>query len=260
MSDPVPPSTATVEPAPPQAVEKRVVEYRGAGLFRQFLLFLAGLLVGANGVYFWMQRDASVAAPPVIAGLPSPTGGTQTGSDARIINEPAGTAMPEPPHIDSGGPDQRPPAADAIGDLPRGLLIPVQGIVASQLGNTYDAARSDNRVHDAIDIMAPAGTPVLAAADGKVVKLFDSKLGGTTLYQFDSSGTFVYYYAHLQGYALGIVEGKMLTRGEVIGHVGSSGNASAEAPHLHFAVGRLGPEGEWWDSTPINPYLLLGGK
>ncbi len=254
MSEPIPPPTPSVEPAPPQVVEKRVVEYRGAGVFRQFLLFIAGLLVGANGMYFWMQRDAAPAPLPAVASLPAPE------SSARIINDPPGIAIPEAVEVDAGGPAQSAPANAAMAELPAGLLIPVQGISASQLGNTYDDARGDNRVHDAIDIMAPAGTPVLAAADGTVAKLFDSKLGGTTLYQFDSRGRFVYYYAHLQDYAPGIVEGKAVKRGEVIAHVGSSGNANADAPHLHFAIGRLGPEGEWWDSTPINPYPLLGGK
>ncbi|MDO5611128.1 MAG: M23 family metallopeptidase [Pseudomonadota bacterium] len=254
MSEPIPPPTPNVEPASPQVVEKRVVEYRGAGVFRQFLLFIAGLLVGANGVYFWMQRDAAPVSLPAVAGLPVPESG------ARIINDPPGIAIPEAAEVDADGLAQPAPASAAIGDLPGGLLIPVQGITASQLDNTYADARGDNRIHDAIDIMAAAGTPVLAAADGTVAKLFDSKQGGTTLYQFDASGRFVYYYAHLQDYAPGIVEGKRIKRGEVIGHVGSSGNANADAPHLHFAIGRLGAEGEWWDSTPINPYPLLGGK
>nr|WP_211327710.1 M23 family metallopeptidase [Lysobacter pythonis] len=204
-----------------------------------------------------MQREMSGAAPVApVAALPTPGG---TGA-ARIVNEPAGIAMPAPPAATAGGPVARTPLETPPANAPTGLQVPVQGVSATQLSNTFDDARGQNRVHDAIDIMADAGTPVLAAADGKVVKLFESKQGGTTLYQFDPSGRYVYYYAHLQGYAPGIAEGSEVKRGEVIGQVGSSGNASPDAPHLHFAIGLLGPEGEWWDSTPINPYPLLGGK
>jgi murein DD-endopeptidase MepM/ murein hydrolase activator NlpD len=143
---------------------------------------------------------------------------------------------------------------------PTGLLLPVAGVRAGQLVDTYSDARSENRVHDAIDIMAPRGTPVLAASDGTVAKLFTSKLGGLTIYEFDPTSTWVYYYAHLDRYADGLAEGQPLRRGDVIGHVGSSGNASPDAPHLHFEVSRLGPEKHWWQATPVNPYPLLGGE
>jgi murein DD-endopeptidase MepM/ murein hydrolase activator NlpD len=139
------------------------------------------------------------------------------------------------------------------------LLIPVAGIQASQLVDTYTQARSGGRVHDAIDIMAPRGTQVIAADDGKVAKLFYSKPGGLTVYQFDPTEKFVYYYAHLDSYAPGLVEGKQLHRGDPVGLVGFSGNASESAPHLHFAVSVLGPEKHWWQATAINPYPLLSG-
>ena len=108
--------------------------------------------------------------------------------------------------------------------------------------------------------MAPRGTPVLAVADGKIEKLFDSKQGGLTLYQFDRTGTFAYYYAHLDRYAAGMVEGRQLERGEVLGYVGGTGNADPAGPHLHFAIFVLGPEKHWWQGTAINPYPLLGGR
>ena len=142
----------------------------------------------------------------------------------------------------------------------RKLLIPVDGVKAAQLQDTYTQSRSNGRLHEAIDIMAPAGTPVLAVADGTVEKLFDSKLGGTTLYQFNPQRTLAYYYAHLQGYAPGITEHQPLRRGQLIGYVGSTGNASADAPHLHFAVFDLGPERRWWEGTAVNPYPLLRGR
>ena len=244
----------------PKVIERRVVEKRGAGLFRQFLLFLAGLLVGANGVYYWMQRDAAraAAAPPASASvLPAPNASPAEASaspesQARIIVDPHGS---EPPMGASTAPAAAMPTA-----RPGVLLIPVHGAAATSLVDTFTQARGESRVHDAIDIMAPRGTPVLAATDGKVVKLFESKAGGITLYQFDPAERFVYYYAHLQGYAPGVVEGKALKQGEVIGYVGSTGNANPDGPHLHFAVGALTPEKKWWDYTAINPYPLLSGR
>ncbi|HBK45842.1 MAG TPA: endopeptidase, partial [Xanthomonadaceae bacterium] len=153
-------------------------------------------------------------------------------------------------------------AAARTGDTPGSspLLVPVQGVSASQLRDTFSEARSEGRVHDAIDIMAPAGVPVLAVADGSVEKLFDSQRGGLTLYQFEPSGKYCYYYAHLQRYADGLAEGQAIRRGEVIGYVGSTGNASADAPHLHFEVHRLGAEKQWWKGEALNPYPLLRGE
>ncbi len=139
----------------------------------------------------------------------------------------------------------------------RALAVPVQGILASQLADTYTDPRGGGTGrHDAMDIHAPRGTPVVAVDDGRVTRLFLSTPGGITLYQFDPGGQFVYYYAHLDRYADGIREGQPLRKGQVIGYVGSTGNASPTAPHLHFAVLRLGPERRWWQGTPINPFLL----
>lgn len=135
------------------------------------------------------------------------------------------------------------------------LVLPVEGVAASQLQDTYGAARGDGR-HEAIDILAPLGTPVYAVDDGPVAKLFLSKPGGITLYQFDPQGQLAYYYAHLDRYADGMVEGKVLKRGELLGYVGTSGNTRG-VPHLHFAVFRLGPEKQWWKGEPVNPYPAL---
>ena len=139
------------------------------------------------------------------------------------------------------------------------LLVPVRGVQASQLSDTFTQSRGAGRRHDAIDIMAPRGTPVLAVADGSVEKLFLSKPGGRTIYQFDPDRKVAYYYAHLDAYAPLLAEGQQVRRGQVLGYVGSTGNASAEAPHLHFAIFVLGPEKHWWQGTAINPYPLLGG-
>lgn len=140
------------------------------------------------------------------------------------------------------------------------LLLPVQGVSARDLRDTFaDGRDSNQRGHEAIDIHAPRGTPVLAVDDGRIVKLFLSKPGGITIYQFDGAEKLAYYYAHLDRYAEGLTEGQNVRRGTVIGYVGSSGNASPEAPHLHFAIFRLGPEKQWWKGEPINPFEPLGG-
>ena len=137
----------------------------------------------------------------------------------------------------------------------RELMVPVQGIEPKALRNTFIDDRG-GRLHQAIDIMAARGTPVLAAGEGRVEKLFVSKLGGLTVYQFDPQGEYCYYYAHLDRYAPDLTAGRMLKKGDVIGYVGSTGNASPTAPHLHFSIFRLGPEKRWWEGTAINAFLL----
>ena len=140
----------------------------------------------------------------------------------------------------------------------RRLLMPVQGVAPADLRDTFNEGRDAGaRPHEALDVMAPRGTPVLAADEGRLVKLFTSVPGGLTVYQFDPSGRYAYYYAHLDRYADGLREGMTLQRGQPIGYVGSTGNASPDAPHLHFAIFRLGPERQWWKGTAVNPYPLL---
>ena len=139
----------------------------------------------------------------------------------------------------------------------RRLEVPVAGVARDDLRDNFSDARGSGRTHEAIDIMAPRGTEVRAVEEGTVAKLFTSKAGGITIYQFDSSKTFCFYYAHLDRYATGIAEGRHVSRGELLGYVGSTGNASTDAPHLHFAIFRLGPERQWWKGDPINPYPIL---
>jgi murein DD-endopeptidase MepM/ murein hydrolase activator NlpD len=155
-------------------------------------------------------------------------------------------------------PEPAPPSGADGGALlaARRLIVPVDGIAAPALRDNYEQGRG-SRKHEAIDIMAPRGTRVLAVDDGKLVKLFHSVPGGITAYQFDPQGRLAYYYAHLDRYADGLKEGMQIRRGDLIGYVGSTGNASAEAPHLHFAVFELGPERQWWKGEPVNPYPAL---
>ena len=144
---------------------------------------------------------------------------------------------------------------------PGSLAIPVAGIAPAQLTDTFDQARAAGaRHHDAIDIMAPRGTPVLAAAPGRVEKLFLSKYGGNTVYVRSEDGRTLYYYAHLDAYAPGLAEGAVVRSGDRIGLVGSTGDASPDAPHLHFAIMETRPEAKWYEPTQaINPYPLLRG-
>ncbi|WP_164147282.1 M23 family metallopeptidase [Stenotrophomonas maltophilia] len=197
-------------------------------------LIVLGVLLGV-GMGWWLRRDAAETTAVSTPATPLTVLATPT----------AEAATPRA---------SLPVSVDAA---PDGLLLPVQGVLPSQLRDTFTDARSEGRVHDAIDIMADAGTPVLAVADGTVEKLFDSERGGLTIYQFEPSGRWCYYYAHLQRYADGLAEKQVIKRGEVIGYVGSTGNASAEAPHLHFEVHVLGPEKQWWKGESINPYPLL---
>ena len=160
-------------------------------------------------------------------------------------------------------PKAQPPITIAEGVTvgPAGLAIPVAGVKSSGLSDTFTQARAGGaRLHDAIDIMAPEGTPVVAAADGTVEKLFFSHGGGLTVYARSPDQRWTYYYAHLLSYAPGLAEGQQIKRGQLIGRVGHSGNASAEGPHLHMAINRMQPGEKWWQGTPINPYPLLAGK
>jgi peptidoglycan LD-endopeptidase LytH len=142
----------------------------------------------------------------------------------------------------------------------RRLLIPVAGVSLGQLNDSFYDARSEGRIHKAMDIMAPRDTPVLATDDGKVVKLHQSERGGISLYQSDTSSVYVYFYGHLTRYAEGISEGKPVRRGEVIAFVGDTGNAGAGNCHLHFGISKVTQAGRWSGGEPINPYPILTGQ
>ena len=152
-------------------------------------------------------------------------------------------------------PTPSPESANFVGRL--NLIIPVAGVRPDQLIDTFDDARSEGRVHDAIDIMAAAETAVIAAADGKILKLFHSDRGGTTIYQLSANQDLVFYYAHLSRYADGLVEGSIVKQGEVIAYVGDTGNAGPGNYHLHFSIAAVSDPKRYWEGTNINPYPLL---
>lgn len=211
--------------------------------------FLSGALVGALGLSVYsgagspqpVAVDASrfTVMVPALSRVPVAAVATVAPPEASAIETPASE-----------------PATVAVADQ---LLIPVAGVHANALQDTFNDARGSARRHEAIDILAPKGTQVFAVADGKIAKLFNSKPGGLTIYQFDTSERFAYYYAHLDRYAADLQEGMTLKRGDLVGYVGTSGNADPNTPHLHFATFELGPQKQWWKGSPINPYPLLGG-
>ena len=182
----------------------------------------------------------------------------------------AGAPKPEEPEVTVAGekvtvdPKAQPPVtlAEGVTVGPAGLAIPVQGLKAANLVDTYTQARAGGaRTHDALDIMAPEGTPVVSASDGTVEKLFYSEGGGgLTVYVRSPDQRWTFYYAHLQGYAPGLAEGQQVKRGQLLGRVGHTGNANPAGPHLHFAINRMNPGEKWYQGTPINPYPLLAGR
>ena len=234
---------------------------------RWLVTFLLGVLVGAGGLFVGLRQFADAPNPIITDGgaLPAPpsdprrAGGAPAANGDRLVQTDLSDAdLPIRPAPQSTTATSSAPTLTAAGSMPGKLLVPVEGIAYSQLTDTFDQPRGQERHHEALDIMAPTGTPVRAAGDGKVVKLFDSKPGGITLYQFDPQEQHAYYYAHLDKYADGVKEGMQVKRGDLLGYVGATGNANPSAPHLHFAVVALTPEKQWWKGTPVNPYPLLG--
>jgi murein DD-endopeptidase MepM/ murein hydrolase activator NlpD len=235
------------------------------------LTLLAGVLLGAGGLFMFLRQvphDAPVA--PVVAVVSAP-GATAAGAPV-TPTDPMAAALPPAPVVSTDLTEADLPLRPTQQEIPMPsdvvsegaakssakLMIPVEGIKLSQLSDNFDQPRGKERHHEALDIMAPKGTKVIAVADGKVVKLFNSKPGGLTVYQFDPTEKYAYYYAHLDRYADGVKEGTVLKRGDLVGYVGVTGNSDPKTPHLHFAVVELTPKKEWWKGISVNPYPMMG--
>jgi peptidoglycan LD-endopeptidase LytH len=190
------------------------------------------------------HRTSALASVLGLAALTSLVFGLQTPRNPAI----------EPGVTSRDGLGEAGPVLDLSAPAPPGLTVPVAGVKPSDLTRQFDEHRSGGRSHRAIDILAPRGTPVLAANDGHIERLLRNRLGGNTIYQRDPAKGFVYYYAHLQRYRAGLSEGDDVRRGEVIGYVGTTGNAPPATPHLHFAIHRVGPDERWWQGEPIDPF------
>jgi murein DD-endopeptidase MepM/ murein hydrolase activator NlpD len=222
---------------------------------------------------YWSQPVTPLAPPvggaertaaPSPSASPTATPSVEPSTAPSASPSPDSSPSPQPSASPGASPSAGAPtssggAAQATGPL-QGLLIPVAGVRPEQLQDTFDDARSEGRVHDAIDIIAPRNTPVLAASDGRVVRLFQSAKGGTTLYQLAAADEHVvFYYAHLERYADGLAEGHVARRGETIAYVGDSGNATPGNTHLHFQIYRVADPKHFWTGDNINPYPLLRG-
>ena len=214
--------------------------------FTVAMSFLMGV-VTTIAVYSMRNESALLSLEEVHASDPPRLAMTRAADRVTVV-EPAAPVPPAP---------VSPTEAGAVVALrARDLKIPVEGVERKDLRNTFSEARGI-RTHEALDIIAPRGREVRAVEDGRIQKLFTSKAGGLTIYEFDPTETFAYYYAHLDRYSDRLQEGQTVRRGDVIGYVGSTGNASPDAPHLHFAIFLLGPERQWWKGDPINPYLVF---
>jgi len=228
------------------------------------LLIVVVIVAGLAVQIWWRPRQAALgpsatnlnhesATTPILESSPATT---PTATAPVITPSPAAPSVEEtPPPQDQASATPPPINNSFVGNLK--LIIPVAGVKPDQLLDTFADARSEGRIHDAIDIPAPAGTPVLAAADGEIVKLFPSERGGTTIYQLSSDRKLVFYYAHLQRYADGLVVGKFAKQGEVIAYVGDTGNAGVGNFHLHFSISIVADPKRYWEGTNINPYPLL---
>ena len=208
-------------------------------MYRLQALFLV-LLIGFVAV-LWLGTGR-VASPAVVERVPVPI------ETVPVSAQPAPSVEPAPLVVQ---PETQ------ITRIEKPLIIPVAGVRPDQLLDTFSQTRSEGRTHDAIDIMAPAETPVLAAADGRIQKLFQSERGGTTIYQLSADQKLIFYYAHLARYADGLTEGKQVRQGEVIAYVGDTGNAGAGNYHLHFSVAIVPDPKRYWEGANINPYPLL---
>ena len=222
-------------------------------------------LVWYLSVRYWTQPVTPLPPPrqdaeQVLTPTTTPTPQVSATPAPSVSTTPTPTSTPTPTATPTAG--NSTPTQAATGDAAvlasMHLLIPVAGVRPEALRDTFDDARGEGRVHDAIDIMAARDTPVLAAADGRVVKLFQSAKGGTTVYQLASADEhFVFYYAHLDHYADGLAEGHVARRGETIGYVGDTGDAGPGNTHLHFQIYRVSDPKHFWTGENINPYPLL---
>jgi len=216
-------------------------------VFAAAMGFLGGMMVMAALVTMFPSGAAAVAEP-LIQAAPRKVEVKPTKKEEPAPVVPPPSAVTTTPAL----------TTTAIDDLRnRQLTLPVQGIKREELRDTFNETRGSSRRHEALDVLAPRNTPVLAVEDGTIARLFLSDAGGITMYQFDPTESYCYYYAHLERYAEGLKEGSPIKRGQVIGYVGTTGNAPRNTPHLHFAIFKLTDEKRWWQGTAIDPYSVL---
>jgi murein DD-endopeptidase MepM/ murein hydrolase activator NlpD len=186
--------------------------------------------------------------------LRTPIDAAETRMPPVIVTTPDGRAAPVRP-------ERRPMlGSDSAFFRAYPLMVPVEGIEPTSLKDTFNQPRSGGRIHLATDILAMRGTPVLSSSDGRIIKLSTGGAGGITIYVADASGRYLHYYGHLEGYAPNVKEGLRVREGDVIGFVGTTGNAQPDAPHLHYQVMRS--DKDYWNGTPIDvrPFMTKPGR
>jgi murein DD-endopeptidase MepM/ murein hydrolase activator NlpD len=240
---------------------------------RTRVLLIAAALFGAVAALVWFlsyrywSQPLTPLRPPSqdAERLPTPAASPTASATASPTPDASPTPSPAPSPSAEASPAASPQSFGLSGEQGAALasmrlLIPVEGVSPEQLQDTFKDSRSEGRIHDAIDINAPRGTPVVAATDGRVVKLFESVKGGVTFYQLAAADEhYVLYYAHLERYADGLAEGHVARRGETVGYVGDTGNATPGNTHLHFQIYRVADPKRFWSGENLNPYPLLRG-
>ena len=211
---------------------------------------------------FYVRRDTTPTSPDRPEARQPPRASPVIGQSPTAPTAPIAPVVPSPspPPVGHDTPEDRGPERSVPPTAlikPGALTIPVAGVRPEQLRDTYNESRAEGRTHNALDIMAKCGEPVVAARGGKIIKLFYSERGGVTIYQMDADNRTVYYYAHLSRYADGLAEGRLAQQGEVIGYVGDTGNAGPGNCHLHFAIWTVTDPKRYWEGQNINPYPLL---
>ena len=227
-------------------------------VFAASIGFLGGMLVMAAVVTIFPSGAAMVANTPLAAAAGRDTSSEKVEVEVKPSLKETPAPVDPPPPGSTRTDDVPTMGVNPIEDLRRrNLLLPVLGIKKDDLRSNFDELRGGSRRHEAIDILAPRNTPVFAVEDGEIARLFFSDAGGITIYQFDRDEKYVYYYAHLDKYAPGLEEGDAVKRGDIIGYVGTTGNAPRNTPHLHFAIFKMTGEKKWWQGTAIDPYSVL---
>jgi murein DD-endopeptidase MepM/ murein hydrolase activator NlpD len=234
--------------------------FRGAVPVGLLAAFIAGAMIDG-----WLRtygppkpvqiETGEVRVPPDTSGKAAAISAPRVPPPSSAMSSPPpSSAVPGSPSVVSG----LSRITGTAGELSHSRLrVPIDGENIESLKGGFAETRGGSRPHEAVDMLAPRNTPVHAVESGTIAKLFTSKAGGLTVYQFDPAGHLCYYYAHLERYADGLKDGQAVSQGDVIGYVGTSGNAPPNTPHLHFAVFELNADKRWWQGRPLDPYLVF---
>ena len=225
-----------------------LVLYRGTGpvvirSMRRAALVVVLVAACTRPVLYYPSPEVAGAAPKASSPAPSPASRPALSSPVAMIVAVDSSFITDTDYLKA-----------------RGILVPVAGADMTRVEDSFNEPRDGVRVHHAIDILAPRGTPILSADDGKILRMTTSPLGGISMYTVDSEARYVYYYAHMDRYNAVMTPGRSIVRGDTLGFVGTTGNAPKDTPHLHFQVMRWPADGKYWNGEPVNPFEALGGR